>query len=117
MREYGCTTLIVSHDPESAKVADRIVRIRDGRLSEEWTREEQSSDTIVVGRGGWLRLPEELLQRAGIAERASAKLDKARDRRLAGRAGGRGRPPRRAAVPLTRSAGTRARSSPRHAAS
>ncbi len=70
MREYGCTTLIVSHDPESAKVADRIVRIRDGRLSEEWTREEQSSDTIVVGRGGWLRLPEELLQRAGIADRA-----------------------------------------------
>ena len=76
VREYGCTTLIVSHDPESAKVADRIVRIRDGRLSEEWARDEQSSDTIVVGRGGWLRLPEELLQRAGIAERASAKLDK-----------------------------------------
>ncbi len=75
VREYGCTTLIVSHDPESAKVADRIVRIRDGRLSEEWTREEQSSDTIVVGRGGWLRLPEELLQRAGIAERAAAKLE------------------------------------------
>jgi ABC-type lipoprotein export system ATPase subunit len=77
VREYGCTTLIVSHDPESAKVADRIVRIRDGRLSEEWTRNEQSSDTIVVGRGGWLRLPEELLQRAGIADRASARLDKA----------------------------------------
>ncbi len=76
VREYGCTTLIVSHDPESAKVADRIVRIRDGRLSEEWTREEQSSDTIVVGRGGWLRLPEELLQRAGIAERAAAKLER-----------------------------------------
>ncbi|HEX4520466.1 MAG TPA: ATP-binding cassette domain-containing protein [Gaiellaceae bacterium] len=78
VREYGCTTLIVSHDPESAKVADRIVRIRDGRLSEEWTRDEQSSDTIVVGRGGWLRLPEELLQRAGIAERAAAKIEKGR---------------------------------------
>ncbi len=75
VREYGCTTLIVSHDPESAKVADRIVRIRDGRLSEEWTRDDSSSDTIVVGRGGWLRLPEELLQRAGIAERAAAKLE------------------------------------------
>ncbi len=75
VREYGCTTLIVSHDPESAKVADRIVRIRDGRLSEEWTRDDTSSDTIVVGRGGWLRLPEELLQRAGIAERAAAKLE------------------------------------------
>ncbi len=78
MREHGCTTLIVSHDPESAKVADRIVRIRDGRLSEEWTRDQTSSDTIVVGRGGWLRLPEELLQRAGIAERATAKLERGR---------------------------------------
>jgi ABC-type lipoprotein export system ATPase subunit len=78
VREYGCTTLIVSHDPESAKVADRIVRIRDGRLSEEWTRDDQSSDTIVVGRGGWLRLPEELLQRAGIAERAAAKIERGR---------------------------------------
>ncbi len=75
VREHHCTTLIVSHDPESATIADRIVRIRDGRLSEEWTREDDSSDTIVVGRGGWLRLPEELLQRAGIGERASARLD------------------------------------------
>jgi ABC-type lipoprotein export system ATPase subunit len=75
VREHGCTTLIVSHDPESASIADRIVRIRDGRLSEEWTREEESSDTIVVGRGGWLRLPEELLQRAGIGERASARVE------------------------------------------
>src|SRR5205814_6815743 len=39
VREHGCTTLLVSHDPESAKVADRIVRIRDGRVSEEWTRD------------------------------------------------------------------------------
>jgi len=75
VREHRCTTLIVSHDPESAKVADRIVRIRDGRLSEEWTREDERSDTIVVGRGGWLRLPEELLQRAGIGERAAARLE------------------------------------------
>jgi ABC-type lipoprotein export system ATPase subunit len=75
VREHCCTTLLVSHDPESAKVADRIVRIRDGRLSEEWTRDDETSDTIVVGRGGWLRLPEELLQRAGIGERAAAKLE------------------------------------------
>jgi ABC-type lipoprotein export system ATPase subunit len=74
-REYGCTTLIVSHDPESARVADRIVRIRDGRVSEEWTRDAQQPDTIVVGRGGWLRLPEELLLRAGIGERATARVE------------------------------------------
>ncbi len=76
-REEGCTTLIVSHDPESASIADRIVRIRDGRVSEEWSR-SGAADTIVVGRGGWLRLPEELLARAGIETRATAALEEGR---------------------------------------
>ncbi len=75
VREHGCTTVIVSHDPESARIADRIVRIRDGRVSEEWSRETGDSDTIVVGRGGWLRLPEELLLRAGIGTKATARFD------------------------------------------
>ncbi len=74
VREHGCTTVVVSHDPESARIADRIVRIRDGRVSEEWSRETGDSDTIVVGRGGWLRLPEELLLRAGIGEKATARI-------------------------------------------
>ena len=75
VREHGCTTVIVSHDPESARIADRIVRIRDGRVSEEWSREGGDSDTIVVGRGGWLRLPEELLLRAGIGAKATARFE------------------------------------------
>jgi ABC-type lipoprotein export system ATPase subunit len=75
VREHRCTTVIVSHDPESARIADRIVRIRDGRVSEEWARDGASSDTIVVGRGGWLRLPEELLLRAGIGAKAEARFD------------------------------------------
>jgi ABC-type lipoprotein export system ATPase subunit len=75
VREHRCTTVIVSHDPESARIADRIVRIRDGRVSEEWARDAASSDTIVVGRGGWLRLPEELLLRAGIGAKAEARFE------------------------------------------
>jgi ABC-type lipoprotein export system ATPase subunit len=75
VREHACTTVIVSHDPESTRIADRIVRIRDGRVSEEWARDGAESDTIVVGRGGWLRLPEELLLRAGIGTHATARLD------------------------------------------
>ncbi|MFL5961588.1 MAG: ABC transporter ATP-binding protein [Gaiellaceae bacterium] len=75
VREHRCTTVIVSHDPESASIADRIVRIRDGRVSEEWSREGEASDTIVVGRGGWLRLPEELLLRAGIDAKATARYE------------------------------------------
>jgi ABC-type lipoprotein export system ATPase subunit len=75
VRAYRCTTVIVSHDPESASIADRVVRIRDGRVSEEWARENGGGDAIVVGRGGWLRLPEELLLRAGIRSRATARLE------------------------------------------
>ena len=74
VREHRCTTVVVSHDPESTRIADRIVRIRDGRVSEEWGRDGAADDTIVVGRGGWLRLPEELLLRAGIGTHARAKL-------------------------------------------
>jgi ABC-type lipoprotein export system ATPase subunit len=75
VREHHCTTVIVSHDPESARIADRIVRIRDGRVSEEWSRDGGGDDAIVVGRGGWLRLPEELLLRAGIGSHATARFE------------------------------------------
>jgi len=71
-REEGCTTVVVSHDVESTSIADRIIRIRDGRVSEEAGR--AGDETLVVARGGWLRLPEELLARAGIGERARAEL-------------------------------------------
>jgi ABC-type lipoprotein export system ATPase subunit len=72
-RENGATTLIVSHDPGSASIADRIVHVRDGRVSAESTRE--GTDELVVGRGGWIRLPEELLRRTSIVERARARAD------------------------------------------
>jgi ABC-type lipoprotein export system ATPase subunit len=73
-REAGTTTVIVSHDPESASVADRIVRVRDGRVSEEAALADGGDESIVVGRGGWLRLSEELLRRTGIRSRATARL-------------------------------------------
>jgi energy-coupling factor transport system ATP-binding protein len=55
-REAGVTTLVVSHDPESAAVADRVVQIRDGRVS-------AVDGDAVVNRGGWIRIPEELIGR------------------------------------------------------
>ena len=73
-REAGCTVLVVSHDPESATIADRVIRVRDGRVSGESSRQAAEEDGIVVGRGGWLRLPEELLARAGIRSHATARL-------------------------------------------
>jgi ABC-type lipoprotein export system ATPase subunit len=73
-REAGTTTVIVSHDPRSGAIADRIVRVRDGRVSEEAAR-DAADEAIVVGKGGWLRLSEELLRRAGIGSHAAARLD------------------------------------------
>jgi ABC-type lipoprotein export system ATPase subunit len=75
VRSERCTAVIVSHDPESATIADRIVRIRDGRVSEETARGAGGEESIVVGRGGWLRLPEELLRRSGIRTHAAARLE------------------------------------------
>ena len=37
-REDGATTVLVSHDPEVATIADRVVEIRDGRLASERVR-------------------------------------------------------------------------------
>jgi ABC-type lipoprotein export system ATPase subunit len=48
--DAGATTVLVSHDPNAAHVADRVVQIRDGRVSAE-------GDAAVVNRGGWVRIP------------------------------------------------------------
>ena len=61
------TALVVSHDPRSAAIADRVVHIRDGRVSEEWRGEGAA---VVIGRGGWMRVPEDALREAGIVDRA-----------------------------------------------
>ena len=77
VRTEKATTVLVSHDPAAATVADRVVTIRDGRVAAEAVRDhEGGADTIVVGRGGWLRLPEEYLRRAGIVTHASARLER-----------------------------------------
>jgi ABC-type lipoprotein export system ATPase subunit len=65
--EHGAAAVVVSHDPASTTVADRVVHIRDGRVSEE---RRNGEETVVVGEGGWLRVPEELLYSAGIGARA-----------------------------------------------
>jgi energy-coupling factor transport system ATP-binding protein len=52
----GAALVLVSHDRRAARVADRVVRIRDGRLSETW--EPGGEELLVVDDRGWLRLPE-----------------------------------------------------------
>jgi ABC-type lipoprotein export system ATPase subunit len=65
-REAGATTVVVSHDPQSARIADRVVQIRDGRVSAE-------NGDAVVNRGGWVRVPEELLGGAARARIEAAE--------------------------------------------
>jgi ABC-type lipoprotein export system ATPase subunit len=74
VREDGGTALVVSHDPASTESADRVVHVRDGRVSDERLLRGAGDGAIVVGRGGWLRLPEDLLRAAGIEQRAAARL-------------------------------------------
>ncbi len=74
-RERRCTALIVSHDPASASIADRTISIRDGRVSGESVVAAGRARSIVVGRGGWLRLPEEYLRQVGIRSRATAQIE------------------------------------------
>ena len=58
----GATVITVSHDPELARRAGRMLRIRDGRVVED-------GDSLVVAPGGWVRLGDERLRDAGIGER------------------------------------------------
>ena len=74
MRESGSTALVVSHDPAAADRADRVIHVRDGRISDERMVGAAGDGAIVVGRGGWLRVPEDILRAAGIDRHATAEL-------------------------------------------
>jgi ABC-type lipoprotein export system ATPase subunit len=71
-RREGAAVIVVSHDPATAAVADRTLRIRDGRVAED-RRGDGDEAAVVVGRGGALQLPPRLLAAAGIGRRARAR--------------------------------------------
>src|SRR5512139_1313157 len=89
---YGLTTLIVTHDPHIARAVDRVVTIRDGRISSETIRREDDvasaltagitaapaqhvfEEYLVVDEGGHLQLPPDLAERAGIGDRVTLEV-------------------------------------------
>ncbi len=75
VRREAASAIVVSHDPASAAIADRIVHVRDGRVSAETGRDGLEDESIVVGRGGWIRLPEDFLHRSRIVTRARARIE------------------------------------------
>ena len=68
-RSSGTSVIIVTHDPATAEVADRTLRIRDGRIA----GDRRGGEDALVISDGWLRLPPDLLTRAGIWGRARAR--------------------------------------------
>ena len=58
---WGAALVLVSHDPLAGAHADRVVRIRDGRLGETWRPTADGApgpELLVVDDRGWVRLPE-----------------------------------------------------------
>ena len=68
--DLGATLVLVTHDPRATRIADRVIRIRDGRLSEQWDPADPDVVTLVVDDRGWVRLPDRLRRDAG-AERGA----------------------------------------------
>lgn len=94
-REYGLTTLIVSHDPGLARHVDRVVAIRDGKMATETVRqstmaispygepmaedgveegEEIFEELVVLDSAGRLQVPKEYLEHLDIRGRARLEL-------------------------------------------
>ena len=71
----GTTLVVVSHDETATELADRVVHVRDGRISGEVLRDGRPK--LVIGRGGWVRLPESARTQAGIGTRVSWRSDEA----------------------------------------
>ncbi len=96
--QYGLTIIIVTHDPRIAGQVDRVVAIRDGKISTETVRQvsqieqvikggEQHSDSgtppvenveyheyVVLDSAGRLQIPRDFLEELGIGKRALMDL-------------------------------------------
>lgn len=81
--EIGVTIVVVTHDPAIANQVDRVVAIRDGRISTESFRRiafqgreayVYHDEYAVVDRTGRLQIPKEYLERIDVSERARLKL-------------------------------------------
>jgi ABC-type lipoprotein export system ATPase subunit len=68
-RTNGTSVILVTHDPATAGVADRTLRIRDGRI----VGDRRGGQEALVINGGWLRLPSDVLTQAGIGRRARVR--------------------------------------------
>jgi ABC-type lipoprotein export system ATPase subunit len=68
-RVNGTSVILVTHDPATAEIADRTLRIRDGRI----VGDRRGGQEALVINEGWLRLPADVLTQAGIGRRARVR--------------------------------------------
>jgi ABC-type lipoprotein export system ATPase subunit/bifunctional DNA-binding transcriptional regulator/antitoxin component of YhaV-PrlF toxin-antitoxin module len=81
-REFGLTTLIVSHDIGIAKNVNRVVAVRDGKLATETVRRasaegagaHETVELVVLDSAGRLQVPKEYLLHFNIKRRARLEL-------------------------------------------
>jgi ABC-type lipoprotein export system ATPase subunit len=73
--DVGATLILVTHDQRAARIADRVVRIRDGRLSEQWSPAAPEDEVLVVDDRGWIRLPDRLRRGSGAGRGVRAALE------------------------------------------
>jgi ABC-type lipoprotein export system ATPase subunit len=81
--ELQVTVVVVTHDPAIANQIDRVVAIRDGRISTESFRRiafqgkeayVYHDEYAVVDRTGRLQIPKEYLERIDVTERAKLRM-------------------------------------------
>src|SRR5262249_35638878 len=82
-QEFGVTIVIVTHDPAIANQIDRVVAIRDGRISTESFRRitfegreayVYHDEYAVIDQTGRLQIPREYLERLDVKDRAKLRL-------------------------------------------
>lgn len=90
-RELGLTVVIVTHDPELARKVDRVVAIRDGKISSEMLRrksyieelaeleedeaeKESHVEYAVLDKAGRLQVPQGYLEAAGFKDHRKARV-------------------------------------------
>lgn len=84
-RDLGVTVVIVTHDPQVARFADRVVQIRDGRTSTERRRvpgglerpeahPARDEELVILDRAGRLQLPRTVVEAAQLGERVRVVL-------------------------------------------
>jgi energy-coupling factor transport system ATP-binding protein len=71
----GAALVMVSHDRRASLIADRVVRIRDGRTSETWRPSSSGVESLIVDRRGWVRLPADARRTLGIAQTVQLDVD------------------------------------------